>query len=229
MLFIDTCKLYLVNWLRIWGPKMWILLFQTISLTSLFLSTLILTPVFLTHLTVNHNISSSSLYFSTWHIIPTVAWQYWVLVLNIIIITVGTTTTIRTSNPYAPSCMRGRKKKKKIPGEGSGYPLQYSCLENSMDRGAWWAAVHGITKELDMTERLTLLLSKKWRIWLNILFYDRKSLVIPKVVMLIFYDPKDWNVPLSDIVSHLSQFWGHFYCPNSILLVGVFLRLWQFK
>ena len=113
MLFIDTCKLYLVNWLRIWGPKMWILLFQTISLTSLFLSTLILTPVFLTHLTVNHNISSSSLYFSTWHIIPTVAWQYWVLVLNIIIITVGTTTTIRTSNPYAPSCMRGRKKKKK--------------------------------------------------------------------------------------------------------------------
>ena len=34
----------------------------------------------------------------------------------------------------------------KIPGEGNGYPLQYSCLENSMDRGAWWATVHGITK-----------------------------------------------------------------------------------
>ena len=32
------------------------------------------------------------------------------------------------------------------PGEGSGNPLQYSCLENSMDRGAWWAIVHGITK-----------------------------------------------------------------------------------
>ena len=29
------------------------------------------------------------------------------------------------------------------PGEGNGYPLQYSCLENSMDRGAWWATVHG--------------------------------------------------------------------------------------
>ena len=37
------------------------------------------------------------------------------------------------------------------PGEGNGNPLQYSCLENSMDRGAWWAAVHGLTKELDMT------------------------------------------------------------------------------
>ena len=29
------------------------------------------------------------------------------------------------------------------PGEGNGYPLQSSCLENPMDRGAWWAAVHG--------------------------------------------------------------------------------------
>ena len=32
------------------------------------------------------------------------------------------------------------------PGEGNGYPLQYSCLENSMDRGAWWATVHWVSK-----------------------------------------------------------------------------------
>ena len=32
------------------------------------------------------------------------------------------------------------------PGEKHGYPLQYSCLENSMDRGAWWAIAHGVTK-----------------------------------------------------------------------------------
>ena len=32
------------------------------------------------------------------------------------------------------------------PGEGNGYPLKYSCLENSMDRGAWWAPVHGVAK-----------------------------------------------------------------------------------
>ena len=31
-------------------------------------------------------------------------------------------------------------------GESNGTPLQYSCLENSMDRGAWWAAVHGVAK-----------------------------------------------------------------------------------
>ena len=32
------------------------------------------------------------------------------------------------------------------PGEGNGYPLQYSCLENLIDRGAWWATVHGVAK-----------------------------------------------------------------------------------
>ena len=35
------------------------------------------------------------------------------------------------------------------PGEGNGNPLQYSCLENPIDRGAWWARVHGVTKESD--------------------------------------------------------------------------------
>ena len=33
-----------------------------------------------------------------------------------------------------------------IHGEGNGAPLQYSCLENPMDGGAWWAAVHGVAK-----------------------------------------------------------------------------------
>ena len=32
------------------------------------------------------------------------------------------------------------------PGEGNAHPLQYSCLENPMDRGAWWATVHGVVK-----------------------------------------------------------------------------------
>ena len=35
------------------------------------------------------------------------------------------------------------------PGEGNGYPLQYSCLESSMDRGAWWVTVHGAAKRHD--------------------------------------------------------------------------------
>ena len=40
------------------------------------------------------------------------------------------------------------------PGEGNGNPLQYSCLGNPMNRGAYWATVHGATKVSDATERL---------------------------------------------------------------------------
>ena len=43
---------------------------------------------------------------------------------------------------FSPSCF----------GEGNGNPLQYSCLENPRDRGAWWAAVYGVAQESDMTE-----------------------------------------------------------------------------
>ena len=38
------------------------------------------------------------------------------------------------------------------PGEGNGNPLQYSCLDNSMDRGTWRATVHRVAKSQDMTE-----------------------------------------------------------------------------
>ena len=44
----------------------------------------------------------------------------------------------------------------RIPRGGNVNPLQYSCFENSMDRGAWWATVHGVRKESDMTERLSM-------------------------------------------------------------------------
>ena len=37
------------------------------------------------------------------------------------------------------------------PGEGNGNPLQYSCLENPMEKGTWQATFHGLSKELDMT------------------------------------------------------------------------------
>ena len=50
--------------------------------------------------------------------------------------------------------MRGRRLDPwvgKIPGAGNGNPLQYSCLENPMDGGAWWARDHGVAKS-DMTE-----------------------------------------------------------------------------
>ena len=42
-----------------------------------------------------------------------------------------------------------------IIGEGNGDPLQYSCLENPMDGGAWWAAVHGVAKSQERLSDFT--------------------------------------------------------------------------
>ena len=44
----------------------------------------------------------------------------------------------------------------RLPGEGNGNPLLYSCLENSMDRGAWQAMVHGVTKSQPPLKQLTM-------------------------------------------------------------------------
>jgi len=41
------------------------------------------------------------------------------------------------------------------PGEKHGNPVQYSCLENPMDTGAWWATVHGVTKSWTRLKRLS--------------------------------------------------------------------------
>ena len=58
------------------------------------------------------------------------------------------------------------------PGEGNGYPLQYSCLKNSMDRGAWWATVPGVTKSWAFLLNYHLLSNTS----LNILFKIATSL-----------------------------------------------------
>ena len=42
-----------------------------------------------------------------------------------------------------------------MKGEGNGNPLQYSCLENPRDGGAWWAAVHGVAKSLALMSNFT--------------------------------------------------------------------------
>ena len=42
------------------------------------------------------------------------------------------------------------------PGEGHGNPFQYSCLENPMDRGTWWATVHRVTKNQTQPEQLRM-------------------------------------------------------------------------
>ena len=54
---------------------------------------------------------------------------------------------LRRNNAYLWMCLAGSiPRSGRSPGEGNGNPLQYSCLENSMDGGAWWARVHGVVK-----------------------------------------------------------------------------------
>ena len=61
----------------------------------------------------------------------------------------------------------------KIPVEGNGNPLQYSCLENSMDGGAWWATVRGITKSQTWLSDFTFFhfLLSEGRPWIPFSFY----------------------------------------------------------
>ena len=58
------------------------------------------------------------------------------------------------------------------PGVGNGNPLQYCCLENSMDRGAWWATVHGV--QFDMTKHehgngKTAMYIKKFQVYIQVI------------------------------------------------------------
>ena len=56
-----------------------------------------------------------------------------------------------------PGSRRSKIQDPRSSGEGNGYPIQYSCLENSTDRRVWWATVHRIA-ESDMTEQLSALI-----------------------------------------------------------------------
>jgi len=59
-----------------------------------------------------------------------------------------------TNNAGDPGLIPGLGR---FPGEGNGNPLQYSCLENSMDGGTWWATVHGIAESQTRLSNFTSL------------------------------------------------------------------------
>ena len=76
------------------------------------------------------------------------------------------------------------------PREGNGNPLQYFCLENSMDGGAWWAMVHGVTKSQTLA---TLLVVDSdgcifpFLLWFLLLFFSQLLVRSPQTTQLSFY------------------------------------------
>ena len=70
------------------------------------------------------------------------------------------------------------------PGEGNGNPLQYSCLENSMERGAWWATVPGLVKSQTQFRDWTGNIEVSWII--KIQFFKIKNEVLENILRLKF-------------------------------------------
>ena len=87
-----------------------------------------------------------------------------------------------------PGSMPGSERS---PGEGNGTPLQYSCLENPVDGGAWWATVHGVAKSQTQLSDFTFTLCIKF--FLDFSPYkllqntEYNSLIYTVVVGYLFY------------------------------------------
>ena len=87
------------------------------------------------------------------------------------------------------------------PGEGNGHPFQYSCLENSMDGGAWWATVHGVANRHDWVTSLSFFLS----MWL---FYF--PTLLPQNSL--------WHIFIYKTTIHFYKFWKlHLFIHCSVI------------
>ena len=115
------------------------------------------------------------------------------------------------------TCLCRRSKKSSVifglgrsPGEGHGNPLQYSCLENPMDSGAWWATAHGLQRvghdwatELNWTERLNIhVLQMAYSLHWHFLSYD------------FFVVVENWTFESNDVVTMRIRFcWQNLGSP----------------
>ena len=103
------------------------------------------------------------------------------------------------------------------PGERNSNPLQYSCLENSMDRGTWWTTVHGDHKEPDPTEQLTQEVLSTLVSVLNIQIWGWNSQ--PNLIAWVWgvnsQDGRERSVGLRDLGHSFSSSLNlHFICFN---------------
>ena len=86
---------------------------------------------------------------------PGVTWGFCVLVLGVGSFPGGSVVEKSPSSAGGTGCMGSAPRSGSSPGEGNGNPLQHSCLENPMDRGAWQAVVDGLQR-VDMTKQLCM-------------------------------------------------------------------------
>ena len=86
----------------------------------------------------------------------------------------------------------------RYPGGGHGNPLQYSCLEDPMDRGVWWAIVHGVAKSWTRLRRLTTHMATQKSVLSSAAF----PLAFGKLGYLCFHNGVSLNAPLLPLASH---------------------------
>ena len=100
------------------------------------------------------------------------------------------------------------------PGEGNGHPLRYSFLENSMDIGAWWATVHGVTKSQTRLSAHTCI---------SIFLSEREGFFITHHNISMLWSPKNWFCCCL-VATSLSLFtfmhWRRKWQPTPVLLPG---------
>ena len=130
-------------------------------------------------------------------------------------------------------------------GEENGNPLQYSCLENSMDRGAWRANSPWGCKESDTTEQLTSSLSFIW-VHLKFTYYCKSTIVVQLLGCVQLCNSMDFSTlgfpvlhclpEFAQIHDQLSQWWyliifssaALFFCPQSFPASESFPMSWLF-
>ena len=96
--------------------------------------------------------------------------------------------------------------------EGNGNPLQYSCLENPIDRGAWWAIVNSVTKRWTWLKRLSTHKETQWMNWNNDLTYNQGISISGRLYVSTFLEVyirlprntslkcRDWKQRLSGVL-----------------------------
>ena len=138
----------------------------------------------------------------------------WVLFCSFYGFPGGSDSKESTCNAGDPGLISGSRRS---PGEGNGNSLQYSCLENSRDRRAWWATVPGVAKKHKLeTKTFTFFLQKNFFNVLNFNEIDLEKSVIS------FSDEGHFDEPLSAFCAYIRIGVWFFVCLFFLMFLGFY-------